>query len=430
MASHSLAKKIGAIILLAGHFGKTHTLDRVHFYAANRFWEEPRLEKPYLLSTDLAIWRGSTCEGRDACRCTKDCKKPNILNIYGTYNMHALGKNVPDKDPTKPENIVLDNLQQIEAKDCFGHLSFTGKFRMAGGEMLLTQNFKRGFFIQLHLPIRCLEVRNICYTDLSSSGPASPNKTEPEWQEFLAAFRSILTLYDLNISSFKKTSAGDISLLVGWTRNYEDTERLDFVDWTIKTGVLFPSGKKRNPNKVFSIPTGYDGHWGIPISFDLSIGLYEWITLGTHLHIIPLLKRIGTVRMKTAPEQSGMIKLAKGTAKIKSGLVTQVGLFAQADHIISGLSLTTGYSYAYQGNKKICPCETEKFNSSVVNNDEMFKKWSVHTIHFKVDYDFTKEKNRIGSRLGIFVDWHVGGKRTFKTNRFGPQLGLDFLLEV
>jgi len=338
--------------------------------------------------------------------------------------MHALGKKVPDKDPTKQENIVLDNLQQVEATDCFGHLSFNGRFREAGVNLLLTQNFDHGIFAQLDIPIRRLEVRNVSYSDCSA------DKKDPNWQAFLASFSSILTLYELDIRSCKQTGIGDMSLLLGWTRNYEETEYLDFIDWTLKTGVLFPTGEKRSIQNAFSLPNGYDGHWGIPLCGDVSIGLFEWITLGLHLQLLPLVKKTGMVRMKTACEQSGMIKLAKGYAQIKPSMVTHVGCFAQADHIIRGLSLTIGYSYAHQGSTKICPCDDQAFSPEVVNTDQMFKSWSVHTVHFQADYDFTKEHHRVGARVGVFVDWHVGGKRTFKMNRSGPFIGLDFLLEA
>ena len=98
--------------------------------------------------------------------------------------MHSLGKNVPDKDPARQENIVLDNLQQVEAAGCFGHLSFAGKFREAGINLLLTQNFDHGIFVQLDIPIRRLEIRNVSYSDCTlQPGQGTPNRTNPEWQE-------------------------------------------------------------------------------------------------------------------------------------------------------------------------------------------------------------------------------------------------------
>ena len=422
-SSHKI-KKILAITLLTSTFQQSLTIDRVHFHTANPFWCEPRFEKPYLLSIDINGWRGSTCEGYGKCN-----QKQNILNIYGLYNMKDLGKNVPDKDPNLIENIVLDELQQIESNNCFGNLAFSGKLRTAGTKISFVQNFTKGFFGMIHVPIRILEIRNICYTDLSPDEPATPNKTNTKWQAFLAGFIDILNLYDLNIKSCRQKGFGDLSILAGWTKNYEDTEYLDFIDWTVKAGILFPSGKEQNINNVFSLPIGYNGHWGMPMFFDLSIGLYEWLTFGTHLQILPLFNRTKTIHMKTDTEQSGMIKLAKGSAKIKPGLVSHLGFFIQADHIARGLSLTTGYSYAHQGNYKILPCEPRKFNTTIANTDEQLKKWSIHTIHFKADYDFMKEKNRIGARIGFFVDWHAGGKRTFKTNRSGVLFGIDCLLK-
>jgi len=418
------AQKIGAFALLASTFHQITPLDRVHFYYANPFWKEPRFERPYLLTFNTSGWRGSTCEGQN-CR----GKKTGVLNIYGTHNMKRLGENVPDKDPSLPENMILDALQQVEGNHCFAHLNFSGKFRTAGTELSLLQNFTHGFFLQLDVPVRFLEIRNICYTDLSPSLPATPNKTQPEWQSFLGAFQSILKLYELDIRTCRNKGFGDFSILFGWTKNYENTEYFDFIDWTVKFGPLFPTGKRKNIHSVFSLPLGYDGHWGLSACFDLSAGLFEWLTFGGHLQVLPLFPRTKTIRMKTAAQQSGMIKLSKGCAKVKPGIVTHAGVFLQADHITHGLSLTTGYSYARQGNKKICPCNTKKFNPAIVNSDQMFKKWTVHTVHFQADYDFMQEHHTVGAQVGVFVDWHVGGTRTFKTNRSGILVGFDFLLK-
>ena len=91
--------------------------------------------------------------------------------------------------------------------------------------------------------------------------PASQNSFKP-LQEFLAP-------YHLQLCKTRDAGLSDSTLFVGWTHSYENTECLDFVDFTAKTGVLFPTGKKRNEHRVFDIPYGYNGHWAIPLSGDI-----------------------------------------------------------------------------------------------------------------------------------------------------------------
>ncbi|MCK5633174.1 hypothetical protein KAH94_05460, partial [bacterium] len=271
---------------------------------------------------------------------------------------------------------------------------------------------------------------NIGYKDLSPDSPSVPNKNNSTWQSFLLQFNSILKQYDLDICSYKKTHMGDASFLIGWAKNYEETEVLDFVDTTIQTGVLAPTGEQQNPNKVFSLPHGYNGHVGIPLIFDMAFGFYEWLTCAVHADTLILLQSTKELRMKTAYEQSGFIKLAKGNAKICPGLIANVGGYVQADHFAGGLSLTVGYSFAYQSDTTIEPCDTSLFNKNIVNSDEQYKSWKRNTLHLKAEYDFTKKDTRFGPRLAIFYNWHLTGKRTFKTNTGGASFGLDIALKM
>ena len=57
-------------------------------------------------------------------------------------------------------------------------------------------------------------------------------------------------------------------------------------------------------DRIFSLPLGYDGHYGFPISTDIGFGLYEWLTIGGHFDALLLAKNDQTVRVKTAADQS------------------------------------------------------------------------------------------------------------------------------
>jgi len=408
-------------------------LDRAHFYSTCPMWEEPRFEKDYLGSFDVTIFTGSACEGHGVEECNPICSQSQyetpLLDIYGRHNMHLLGENVPGKDLTLFTDITLTNLSLIPSRNEFGHLSFCGKFENWQTYFTYTQNIKRGFFFQIDLPVRSLEISCIGYRDLSPSEPEIPNINNPTWQSFLTIFDDILTQYNLNICDYKCTHVGDLSLLLGWTKNHEKTEVFDFVDVTIKGGVLCPTGAKRNPNKVFSLPNGYDGHWGFPFSFDIAFGAYEWLTMGVHLETIILTKKAKELRMKTALGQSGFIKLAKGCATVRPGPIVRCGLFAKADHFAAGLSFLIAYSYARKGDDRICPSNTQVFSSLIAESDEMFREWKMHTVHFKAEYDFTRENSRVGTRFGIFYNVYARGQRTFQTSTVGANVGFDVSLD-
>lgn len=397
--------------------------DNPHFYRAN-FWQsvyEPRFEKEGLLSFDVTVGGGHTDDGRNG-----DGQKTGILNIYGPANMLKLGENVPCKQPNSDVDSLLTLLARIPTRENFGKFCYRGKFSTAEAAFAVTQNICRGFFVQAHLPLRSLNIHDIHCRDLSPRGRngVCPNIKNPYWQVFKKMFFNVLKRYHLSIAETKSSGAGDLTLLAGWTRNYEYTEHLDYIDLTIKTGVLFPTGKERNVNRVWSLPTGYDGHYGFPFSLDLGFGAYEWITFGAHGDVTYFFKKNKALRLKTSAEQSGFIKLAKADVSVHPGPLWYGALWLKADHVMRGLSLQAGYSGAHKTRDNLDLC-SDCYDLCIINSDEMLQAWTNHTVHLMAEYDFNKENRILGPRVGLIFNLSVAGKRIFSTNMYAASLGLD-----
>ena len=417
---HNKLTQLWPIILLGTAMGTLHSFDNDHFYRASFFWGEPRFARNQLSSLDMRGGGGSTTQGYNSCH-----NKTNILNIYGLYNMHMLGAGVPNKNLATPVDLSLTMLEEIRSRDNFGTFCFNGKFNIAEGTFSLIHNVTENFFLQVYLPIRSLEISNVTYTDLSPVDPQLPNINTPSWQTFLHLFDATLAQYDLSIQPTKQSGVGDISFLVGWTYNYQDTVELDFVDTSIAVGIIAPSGARKNENCVFSLPLGYNGHVGIPIECAAALGAYEWFTVGTNFGAIGFLEKSKELRMKTNINQSGMIKLAQGCACVRPGILWHISLYAKADHIIRGLSFLLGYNFSKKNDDSVNPANTAVFNYAIVNSDPQFRSWQMHTIQCLIEYDFAKDGWRVGPRIGAFYNQPVGGARIFATGVGGGSFGLD-----
>ncbi len=405
--------------------------DNAHFYRATNLFFEPRLEKDYLTTFDFFVQGGSSKTARN-----KEHDSVPLLDIYGTHDMHELAIGVPCKDLSNPLDLIITQLSLIPSRcetstdackklSKFATFSIGGEFSTFEAVLSFVQNIKRGFFVQLYFPIRRLKISNICLCDISPTDDACPNINTPIWQIFKNNFDAILARYDLSKAPVSKTSLGDITLLLGWTHSFQQTEVLDFVDTTFKFGVLIPSGDERCEDQVFSLPTGYDGHIAAVIDIDFAFGAFDWLTLGSHLDVLVFGNKTKCVRLKTGEHQSGWFKLAKGEAKREKGALWQVGAYIKADHVIRGLSLIFGYSFANKNRDELTPCDTEKFCPSIVNSDQMLFGWKMHTINIWLEYDFSTEKSIIGPRVSAYYNRPVGGKRIFTTGIFGGNVGVD-----
>jgi hypothetical protein len=404
-------------LLLLPHL--TSAMDNIHFYRATNFFQEPRLEKEWLTSFDFTIGGGSTTKSRN-----QHGHKVPLLDIYGESNMQQLGIGVPGKDMSNPLDVLLTQLALLPSQPNFGVFSTHGKFNIVELNCSFTQNFFYGFFGQINLPVRKLEIHDICFQDLTPT-TGYPNRSTPEWQAFLLSFNAILDRYCLSAAPFDRTGVGDLNALLGWTINYQDTDVIDYVDATFKVGVLCPTGKPRNENEIFSLPMGYNGHWGIPVSADISFGIYEWLTMGGHIEAMWFVNKVTCMHVKTAVNQSGVVMLASGPVMVEQGTQWAAGAYIKADHVIRGFSAILGYAFANQEKTTLVPTNDFPVDPCIVNSDQRLRRWCMHTLNFLVEYDFTKEDYKFGPRVGAFYNLQIGGKRIFKTSVGGASFGLE-----
>lgn len=394
--------------------------DNHHFYRASSFFGEPRFEKPWLGSFDVTVAGGSSCTGINNSGC-KTC----LLDSWGLHNMQALGAHVPGLDPTNPADAAVIALGNLPKRDCFGLLSFAGKFSIVEANCSYIQNFTHGLFGQLHIPIRTIKLATTQFRDYSPQNSREPNAHSPEWLAFLQQLDAIMSRHNLCACDYRHTGIGDMSVLAGWTKNYEETEVLDYVDFTIKTGLLLPTARAKNENNPFDIPFGYNKHLGFPLMVDCSFGVFEWLTAGAHFGTLFFLDKTKDIRMKTDCAQSGLIKLAQGCAKIAKGPLWDIGSYIKIDHARQALSFILGYTYANKTSDTLHPYDTTVFKSSIVNSDELYKGWAMHTLHILLEYDLNQEEKKVGPRIGITYNQALDGKRIFKTSLWGGSLGLD-----
>lgn len=396
--------------------------DNLHFYRASFFFGEPRFERQGLSTLNARAGAGSTSTARNGCS-----QKVCLLDIYGPQVAFKLGEGSPCKDFTNPQDLTLQMLEKVPARNCFGELAFGGQFRTAELDLQWYQNICDGFFLEVYLPIRKLEISDITCTDLTSECDACPNNGNPLWQTFLNQFDAILRAHCLCFEGVDHTGIGDTSAILGWATNYEETKHLDFIDAMFQVGVLFPTGRKSNPDIIFDLPQGYNGHYGFPINMSLAFGLYEWFTFGGHVFTMPFLKNTREIRMKTSTAQNGFIKLAKGCAEIKRGTLWQIGTYLKADHVIRNFSFLVGYSFSTERDSTVWPQDCCTFSPSVVCSDEMFRGWKMHTLHVLGELDFLCERSLFGPRIGAFGNFIIGGQRIFNTNIGGAMLGIDLV---
>lgn len=409
------------LILICAISGPLLAIDNAHFYRGNFFWQEPRFERAWLSSFDFSLGgvsshvHGRGCNGENT----------TLLNIYGLQDIHHLAAGVSGLDPANTLDAALIALNNLPDRDSFGLLKYAGEFSCEEVVFDIKQNLFKHVFTQFYLPVRTLKINNIVYSDESPRDTGFPNANTPQWNTVLQSLNAILQRYGLSTQAIKSRGLGDATLLVGITRNFQNAYYLDFIDATVKGGILFPTGRKRDESHVFDLPTGYNGHWAFSGHIEAALGMWEWFTFGCNGGALAFFENEQCIHMKTDIRQNGYIKLGQGQARIKPGTIWYAGWYTKIDHAYHLFSLLLGYSFNRKNKDRVVAHNGGVFPCAVVNADNMLGSWTMQTLHLSVELDLARTQQRAHPRIGIYLNIPVAGRRIFDATAGGFTGGLD-----
>ncbi len=391
-------------------FLKCSAIDNPHFYRATLFWGEPRIDRPWLstFQTEFAFGHATTSWNDQG-------KKERLLDIFGFQNMRALGQNVPTLDSTNTLDQILINLAALPSYNTFGLMSYKGSFRFSEITCIAYQNLLQGFFFQAHLPIRRLLLSKVRALDLSPLQGILSQQT-PLWKDFLANFNAIFARHNLFLGGSDQTGAGDLSFLVGWAKNYNETTSLDFIDFDARIGLLLPTAKTASLTHPFALPLGYNGHSGVPLKFNISCGYLEWITVGAHLGALFLVEKNQHLRIKTSNQQTGFISLSTANATIDPGIYWDFSTYFKADHLCKGFSFLIGYTYSHKDPDSICTKNKDPLFISTAQHNSLLKSWNMHMLNFMIEFDPNRTSESSKPIITFFYDLIIAGKRIFNAS--------------
>jgi hypothetical protein len=168
-----------------------------------------------------------------------------------------------------------------------------------------------------------------------------------------------------------------ITLTVGATGSILSHPRLDFIDFSIESGITLP------PSHDIGSASA-----GLPLKGVANVGIFDWLTVGLEADVILFFN----------PHPSSQKNIC---------------WYFKADHIMRGFSAHIGYSYSTQENTPLVwypalPC------------------WSMHTLHIAVSFDAAREQHPHLPWLEFFYDHVLSGKNISGYSLVGFRCGTYF----
>jgi hypothetical protein len=449
-------KVIALVMSIAAFSSAASCFSQGFFYNARKFPAQNEYNvSDWKTFIDVSYANASTKRGRN-----NEGDRVPAFDIYDNHKLLYIFSGVSSSGLSTSLTSIYDNLEtkksaftsaysgfndsQRTVFGNFGKALFDGEFEVDEVKLHFAQNIVHNLFLEVDVPFKKIQTSRMDYTDTSTNAASSSSvenytETDEYWSDFKTSFNEILTAYNLDNynSNHSKEGLGDVSLMLGWKKEWlQPIDLIEFIRTCVKVGAVFPTGIKASHNNAFSIPNGNNGHYVFPIRLDMMNGLSHDIFLGFHVGLMFFLdKTYEHYRVKTDLNQNGFIKLADCQVKEEKGNLFDIGTYLKLDHFCKGLSALAGYTYSRQIKDKLKLIDSRDHTTSnnIINSDSRLFQWTMHTLNLWAEYDFGSheffKKRSWAPRISAFYAYPFDGKNIFVAPVTGGTAGLSLQLK-
>ncbi|MEX0939926.1 MAG: hypothetical protein WDZ41_01040 [Candidatus Babeliales bacterium] len=167
--------------------------------------------------------------------------------------------------------------------------------------------------------------------------------TTEQVRELDALRRCMQNSIGLEAPKWSKSGFSDIDLYLRFGNIWNYTYKFRRIDAGVRTGVMIPTGVRRDANNPASVPFGGDGHWGIYLASDLEIEFKEdWIAG----FLFRFNKRFGRKKIERLPlaGEQPLFGALLGEAHIDPGITFIFCPYLRFEDIRDGLGIQAKYT--------------------------------------------------------------------------------------
>ncbi|MDR3549916.1 MAG: hypothetical protein P4L31_00750 [Candidatus Babeliales bacterium] len=298
----------------------------------------------------------------------------------------------------------------------FNAVSFDGRY-----------HFLHNWWITGYLPVYNMSLKDVSWQnqtlDVSSGDQSVREKLTDDFFCNVKRLGSGLELGDWN-----RTGLGDITVMIEWMEDFWQAKPLlKKVRTNWRLGFNLPTGLKIDEDKIFTIPFGYDGAFGVIFGFGLDLDWGQYVKVGGDVQLHHRFGNTRCRRIKTDFAQTELLLLQKTDAYIDFGMIQRFNLYAQA-YNWHGLALKFGYQF-YKRGDNIISLSSECFSTNIANSAESLQEFTLHQAILTGVYDFSPQlsaDSRVKPSLELYARLPFNGQRVALSNTFGAVLAFDF----
>jgi len=308
-----------------------------------------------------------------------------------------------------------------------GHYNVCGDLHFDDAAAAFRYHFYDAWWFTAYLPVCSMKLNNVNWVNQTldvSSGDQSVR--ENLTNNF---FANVKTLGDgLELGPWHRTGLGDMIVMIEWLEDFwQMRPMLKKVRVNWRLGTNLPTGVRKDEDKIFTIPFGFDGAFGVIFGFGMDVFLGDYFKLGGDVQLHHLFGNTRCRRIKTDPTQTELLLLQKSNAYLDYGLIQRFNLYVQA-HNLKGLSLKFGYQFWKRGDDVIS-LKTPCFSTAIANSAIHLEEVTMHQGIVTAVYDWSyllKPDAKYKPSFEFFARLPFNGKNVALSTTVGAIVALDF----
>lgn len=323
----------------------------------------------------------------------------------------------------------------------------------------VAKGFESGIYARLEIPF---VEHHIQCTNVAFSGATTPATLVPRLNNFpnpraaqtsatlLTELDDMLLEYGLQPlqTDARERGVGDILGFIGW-HGYEQhhDEEISGMRIRIEGGMIIPTAREQEIEKVFAPSIGYNRHVGFMGRVEAGLCAWEMLEVGGQMNMTVFLNHRTTRRVAVntgvadaTPSGSGFIYLHKANVDENLGSIWGGSAHIKIKPTSGGFYCATHYSYSAQSNTrylilnpndKVIPNDLStvplKFDNTVANAAPNLSGWFHHGVTFVVGFEPGEDHEKgTAVHLRTFVQLPISGSNSFMAGGFGGGVGLEF----
>ncbi len=281
--------------------------------------------------------------------------------------------------------------------------------------------FNHGLRLEFHLPVIHAELKDVCWNRVD-------DKSLPEQQLEADLLGSIEEASDMHLGGWKRTGVGDFVVQGVWMRNFmQNRPFLNDVAVQARLGLMFPTGKEQDNDKILAFPFGNDGAWALQFAGGIDLTFCNYFRTGIDAEFIYTFGSTRCRRIKTAAHQTDLFFLNKELVYREFGLGQQFNLYLESFDFFNCASFKINYQFLKRNDDRI-DIANDSIDPRVANDALSLFDWTAHSLIFMARYEPWKhyDTSPVYPSVLAWIKYGFNGKRALLANTVGIQFNLAF----